>query len=164
MYVTAERIILLDTQPVLSWSVLEHTLRYGTTDGLPADIWRDLKVSMYVFTGSEMEADNGRQSLHSIMFLLAISDVVLVVSEGADADFDMLRCLKRADMLKHGIPEFPLIPPEKLGLSRPEINVQPHIGKPRDKAWHLRQPSDRFGACSFCEQHVPTFGVLSASV
>jgi len=109
MYVTAERIILLDTQPVLSWSVLEHTLRYGTTDGLPADIWRDLK------------------SLHSIMFLLAISDVVLVVSEGADADFDMLRCLKRADMLKHGIPEFPLIPPEKLGLSRPEINVQPHI-------------------------------------
>ncbi|GAB5588189.1 hypothetical protein Unana1_03089 [Umbelopsis nana] len=110
MYVTAEHIILLDTQPVLSWSVLEHTLRYGTTDGLPADIWRDLK------------------SLHSIMFLLAISDVVLVVSEGADADFDMLRCLKRADMLKHGIPEFPLIPPEKLGLSRPEINVQPHIG------------------------------------
>lgn len=44
MYVTAERIILLDTQPVLSWSVLEHTLRHGTTDGLPADIWRDLKV------------------------------------------------------------------------------------------------------------------------
>ncbi|KAH8554431.1 hypothetical protein BGW37DRAFT_484814 [Umbelopsis sp. PMI_123] len=109
MYVTAERIILLDTQPVLSWSVLEHTLRYGSLDGLPADIWRDLK------------------SLHNIMFLLAISDVVLVVSEGADTDFEMIRCLKRADMLKNGIPEFPLIPLEKLGLTRPEINVQPQI-------------------------------------
>lgn len=32
-------------------------------------------------------------------------------------------------MLKHGIPEFPLIPSEKLGLTRPEINVQPQIGK-----------------------------------
>ncbi|KAI8577783.1 hypothetical protein K450DRAFT_249978 [Umbelopsis ramanniana AG] len=109
MYVTAERIILLDTQPVLSWSVLEHTLRYGSLDGIPAEIWRDLK------------------SLHSIMFLLAISDVILVVSEGADADMEMIRCLKRADMLKHGIPEFPLIPLEKLGLSRPEMNVQPQI-------------------------------------
>jgi hypothetical protein len=66
------------------------------------------------------------------MLLLAISDVVLVVSEGAEADFEMLRCLKRADMLKHGIPEFPLIPSEKLGLSRPEINVQPQIGKVLD--------------------------------
>ncbi|KAI9284060.1 hypothetical protein BC943DRAFT_326933 [Umbelopsis sp. AD052] len=109
MYVTAERIILLDTQPVLSWSVLEHTLRYGSLDGIPAEIWRDLK------------------SLHSIMFLLAISDVILVVSEGADADMEMIRCLKRADMLKHGIPEFPLIPLEKLGLTRPEMNVQPQI-------------------------------------
>ncbi|CAO3691246.1 unnamed protein product [Umbelopsis ramanniana] len=109
MYVTAERIILLDTQPVLSWSVLEHTLRYGSLDGIPAEVWRDLK------------------SLHSTMLLLAISDVVLVVSEGADADMEMIRCLTRADMLKHGIPEFPLIPLEKLGLTRPEINVQPQI-------------------------------------
>ncbi|KAG2173395.1 hypothetical protein INT44_008747 [Umbelopsis vinacea] len=96
MYVTAERIILLDTQPVLSWSVLEHTLRYGSLDGIPAEIWRDLKVRY-------------------------------VVSEGADADMEMIRCLKRADMLKHGIPEFPLIPLEKLGLTRPEMNVQPQI-------------------------------------
>ncbi|CAO3677308.1 unnamed protein product [Umbelopsis vinacea] len=124
MYVTAERIILLDTQPVLSWSVLEHTLRHGTTDGLPGDIWRDLK------------------SLQSIMLLLAISDVVLVVSEGAEADFEMLRCLKRADMLKHGIPEFPLIPSEKLGLSRPEINVQPQIVFVNNKCQELE----------FCQQ------------
>jgi hypothetical protein len=63
------------------------------------------------------------------MLLLAISDVVLVVSEGADADMEMIRCLTRADMLKHGIPEFPLIPLERLGLTRPEINVQPQIGR-----------------------------------
>jgi ABC-type cobalamin/Fe3+-siderophores transport system ATPase subunit len=46
MYVTAERIILLDTQPVLSWSVLEHTLRYGSLDGIPPEVWRDLKVRL----------------------------------------------------------------------------------------------------------------------
>lgn len=46
MYVTSERIILLDTQPVLSWSVLEHTLRYGSLDGIPAEVWRDLKVRL----------------------------------------------------------------------------------------------------------------------
>lgn len=44
MYVTSERIILLDTQPVLSWSVIEQTLRHGSTDGLSSDVWRDLKV------------------------------------------------------------------------------------------------------------------------
>ncbi|CAM0141627.1 unnamed protein product [Umbelopsis sp. WA50703] len=109
MYVTSERIILLDTQPVLSWSVIEQTLRHGTTDGLSPDIWRDLKA------------------LHSIMFMLSISDVVLVVSEGADVDYDTIRCVKRADMLKHGLPEFPLISPEKLGISRPDIHSQPQV-------------------------------------
>ncbi|KAG2178741.1 hypothetical protein INT43_001587 [Umbelopsis isabellina] len=109
MYVTSERIILLDTQPVLSWSVIEQTLRHGSTDGLSSDIWRDLKT------------------LHSIMFMLSVSDVVLVVSEGAEADLDTIRCLKRADMLKHGLPEFPLISPEKLGFSRPDIHLQPQV-------------------------------------
>jgi protein SMG9 len=63
------------------------------------------------------------------MFMLSISDVVLVVSEGADVDYDTIRCLKRADMLKHGLPEFPLISPEKLGISRPDIHSQPQVGK-----------------------------------
>ncbi|KAG0184047.1 hypothetical protein DFQ28_000225, partial [Apophysomyces sp. BC1034] len=43
MYVTPERTILLDTEPTLSWSVLDKSLRSGALDGLHPDLWLEME-------------------------------------------------------------------------------------------------------------------------
>ncbi|KAI9018569.1 hypothetical protein CLU79DRAFT_760940 [Phycomyces nitens] len=92
MHITPERTILLDTEPILSWSVMDRALRTGGLEGLPPDIWVEM------------------ESLYQLVFMLSVCNVVMIVSEGSEVDSLILQCLKRAEMLKVNLPEFPLIP------------------------------------------------------
>ncbi|KAI9313546.1 hypothetical protein BX666DRAFT_704632 [Dichotomocladium elegans] len=109
VYVTPERTILLDTEPILSCSVLDEALRSGTMDGLHPQLWLE------------------RESLCNLVFMLSICNVIMVVSEGTEIDTAMIRYLKRAELLKFSIPDFPLIPPTHFGQTQPEMNYYPDI-------------------------------------
>ncbi|KAI8974737.1 hypothetical protein BDB01DRAFT_806294 [Pilobolus umbonatus] len=102
MYITPERAILLDTEPILCWTVLEKALD-GSLDGLHPDLWL------------EMEA------IYQILFLYSICNVVIVTTEGAEIDMNVLLLLQRAEMLKFNIPEFPLL------TGHQETNVYPEL-------------------------------------
>ncbi|KAI8078232.1 uncharacterized protein B0P05DRAFT_579494 [Gilbertella persicaria] len=91
MYVTPERAILLDTEPVLSWTVLDKVLRSGSLGGLHPDLWLEM------------------ENLYNIIFMMSVCNIVLVVSDGPELDMDLLRLLQRAVMLKFNLPDFPLL-------------------------------------------------------
>ncbi|KAF8936919.1 smg-9, nonsense mediated mRNA decay factor [Dissophora ornata] len=64
MYITPERMILLDTEPIFCLSNLENALRNERiTDGVPVDIWLD------------------QQALIMATFLVSVCNVVLVMTE-----------------------------------------------------------------------------------
>ncbi|KAI8100059.1 uncharacterized protein BX664DRAFT_382500 [Halteromyces radiatus] len=109
MYICPERMILLDTEPILCWSVLEKAIRHHLTDGLSLDLWL------------EMEA------LYNLVFLLSVCNVVMVVLTGTDIDVEMIRCLQRAEMLKFHLPDFPLIPPSNFGQTHHDMNYYSDI-------------------------------------
>ncbi|SAL95915.1 hypothetical protein [Absidia glauca] len=109
MHVCPERMILLDTEPIMCWTVLEKALRYHSTDGTHPDLWL------------EMDA------LYNLVFLLSVCNVVIVVSDGTELDINMIRCLQRAEMLKFQLPDFPLIPPNNLGQAQQDMNYYPDI-------------------------------------
>ncbi|KAI7891567.1 uncharacterized protein EV154DRAFT_507766 [Mucor mucedo] len=90
MYITPERAILLDTEPICSWTVLDEVLRNGM-NGLQPDIWLEM------------------ESLYNIIFLFSVCNVILVVNDGPDIDMDLLQLVQRAEMLKFCIPDFPLL-------------------------------------------------------
>ncbi|CAG8464357.1 4161_t:CDS:2 [Scutellospora calospora] len=65
IHITPERIILLDTQPVFSLSVLEHAMRNDyIPDNLSPELWLEL------------------QSLQIVIFLFSVCNVVINVTEG----------------------------------------------------------------------------------
>lgn len=64
--------------------------------------------------------------------MLSVCNVVLVVSEGMQLDVAMLRYLKRAELLKFSLPDFPLIPAATFGQAQPDMNYYPDIGKMMD--------------------------------
>lgn len=84
LYVTAERLILLDTQPVLSPSVLDRFLRH------------DKKVPTDFGTA---ETCVELQSLQLLTFLYTVCHIVIVVADHF-ADITLLKFLKTAEMLK----------------------------------------------------------------
>ncbi|CAG8500446.1 3387_t:CDS:2 [Racocetra persica] len=91
VHITPERIILLDTQPVFSLSVLEHAMRNDyIPDNISPELWLEL------------------QSLQIVIFLFSVCNVVITVTESID--YAMWNFLKKAEMLKYHIPEFPTIP------------------------------------------------------
>ncbi|CAG8519811.1 10800_t:CDS:2 [Paraglomus brasilianum] len=91
IHVTPERIVLLDTQPIFSLSVLERAMRNDyVPDGMLPELWLEL------------------QSLQLVIFLLSVCNVVLVVTEGMD--YMTWNFLKKAEMCKYRIPEFPTMP------------------------------------------------------
>lgn len=61
--------------------------------------------------------------------MLAVCNVVLVVSEGMQLDVAMMRYLKRAELLKFSLPDFPLIPPATFGQTQHDMHYYPDIGK-----------------------------------
>ncbi|CAO3590408.1 unnamed protein product [Absidia cylindrospora] len=109
MYICPERMILLDTEPIMCWTVLEKALRHHSTDGLLPDMWL------------EMDA------LYSLVFMLSVCNVVVVVSAGTNLDVDLMHCLQRAEMLKFQLPDFPLIPPGNFGQAHHDMNYYPDI-------------------------------------
>ncbi|KAI9301666.1 hypothetical protein BJ944DRAFT_207280 [Cunninghamella echinulata] len=108
MYVCPERMILLDTEPILSWSVFEKALRHYQLDSQP-DTWLEM------------------DSLYNLVFLLSICNVIVVVFNGTTVDMDIIHFLRRAEMLKFQIPDFPLIPPNHFGQTQPDVNYYPDI-------------------------------------
>ncbi|KAK4510329.1 uncharacterized protein ATC70_004759 [Mucor velutinosus] len=91
MYITPERAILLDTEPILSWTILDDALRHGSLGGLHPDVWLEM------------------ESLYSIIFLMSVCNSVLVVNDSPEIDLDVLKLIQRAEMLKFCIPDFPLL-------------------------------------------------------
>ncbi|KAI9260373.1 hypothetical protein EDC94DRAFT_610947 [Helicostylum pulchrum] len=94
MYITPERAILLDTEPLSCWTVLDNVLRTGgsTLNGLHPDQWLEM------------------ETLYNIIFMFSICNVVLIVSDDGSLDTDLLQLIQRAEMLKFCIPDFPLLP------------------------------------------------------
>ncbi|ORZ24668.1 hypothetical protein BCR42DRAFT_403419 [Absidia repens] len=109
MHICPERMILLDTEPIMCWTVLEKALRHHSTDGLLPDMWL------------EMDA------LYNLVFMLSVCNVVIVVSAGTNLDMDLMHCLQRAEMLKFQLPDFPLIPPGNFGQAHHDMNYYPDI-------------------------------------
>ncbi|KAL1933600.1 hypothetical protein VTP01DRAFT_7690 [Rhizomucor pusillus] len=87
--ISPERIILLDTEPLLSTSMIEDALRSGSFDGMPPDLWCEV------------------QALYDTIFLLSACNVLIVVTEGTEADLEVLDLLKRAEMLHLNVSEHP---------------------------------------------------------
>ncbi|KAI9161329.1 hypothetical protein LWI28_016404 [Acer negundo] len=92
--ISAERLILLDTQPVFSSSILAELMR---PDG---------SSTISVLTGESLSAELAHQlmGIQLAVFLASICHILLVVSEGVH-DSNMWRLMSTVDLLKHGIPD-----------------------------------------------------------
>ncbi|XP_009621075.1 uncharacterized protein [Nicotiana tomentosiformis] len=102
--VSAERIILLDTQPVFSPSVLAEMIRPDGSSTVP------------IISGESLPAELAHElmSIQLGVLLASICHIILVVSEGVHDD-SMWRLMSTVDLLKHGIPD-----PSSLTLSHPQ--------------------------------------------
>ncbi|KAL5823393.1 hypothetical protein ACOSQ4_021293 [Xanthoceras sorbifolium] len=92
--ISAERLILLDTQPVFSSSILAELMR---PDG---------SSTVSVLTGESLSAELAHQlmGIQLAVLLASICHILLVVSEGVH-DANMWRLMSTVDLLKHGIPD-----------------------------------------------------------
>uniref|UniRef100_A0A7N2MI96 Protein SMG9 n=1 Tax=Quercus lobata TaxID=97700 RepID=A0A7N2MI96_QUELO len=102
--ISSERIILLDTQPVFSPSVLSEIMR---PDG---------SSTISVLSGESLSAELAHElmSIQLGVLLASICNILLVVSDGVH-DNNMWRLMLTVDLLKHGIPDpSSLIPADSL--------------------------------------------------
>lgn len=92
--VTGERIILLDTQPIFSPSILAEITRPDGSSTIP------------IFTGENMSAELAHEimGIRLGVLLASVCHVLLVVSEGVH-DSRMWNLMSTVDLLKHGIPD-----------------------------------------------------------
>ncbi|CAL5367920.1 unnamed protein product [Camellia sinensis] len=92
--ISAERIILLDTQPVFSPSVLAEMIR---PDG---------SSTISVLSGESLSAELAHElmGIQLGVLLASICHIILVVSDGVH-DINMWRLMLTVDLLKHGIPD-----------------------------------------------------------
>ncbi|KAK9283602.1 hypothetical protein L1049_011851 [Liquidambar formosana] len=92
--ISAERLILLDTQPVFSPSVLAEMMR---PDG---------SSTISVLSGESLSAELAHElmGIQLGVLLASICHILLVVSEGVH-DINMWRLMLTIDLLKHGIPD-----------------------------------------------------------
>ncbi|KAG8647916.1 hypothetical protein MANES_09G124800v8 [Manihot esculenta] len=92
--ISAERLILLDTQPVFSPSVLAEMMR---PDG---------SSTISVLSGENLSAELAHElmAIQLGVLLASICHVLLVVSDGVHDD-NMWHLLLTVDLLKHGIPD-----------------------------------------------------------
>ncbi|KAL5568226.1 hypothetical protein UlMin_024801 [Ulmus minor] len=98
--VSSERLILLDTQPVFSPSVLAEMMRPDGSSTIP------------VLSGESLSAELAHEimSIQLGVLLTSICHIVLVVSEGVH-DHTMWRLMSTVDLLKHAIPDPSLLTP-----------------------------------------------------
>lgn len=82
MYITPERMILLDTEPIFCLSNLENALRNErVADGIPIDIWLD------------------QQALVLATFLISVCNVVLVLGKDDEpSSSKSFRLLQRVEV------------------------------------------------------------------
>ncbi|KAL8049261.1 hypothetical protein ABFS82_06G010000 [Erythranthe guttata] len=92
--ISSERIILLDTQPVFSPSVLAEMIR---PDG---------SSTVSVISGESLSAELAHEmmTIQLGVLLASICHIVIVASEGVH-DSSMWRLMSTVDLLKHGIPD-----------------------------------------------------------
>nr|CAD1820813.1 unnamed protein product [Ananas comosus var. bracteatus] len=98
--VSSERLILLDTQPVYSPSLLVDMMRPDGSSTIP------------VLNGEPLSADLAHEmmGIQLGVFLASICNILLVVSEGIH-DFTMWQQMLTVDLLKHNIPDPSLLAP-----------------------------------------------------
>ncbi|XP_077228699.1 uncharacterized protein LOC143861701 isoform X4 [Tasmannia lanceolata] len=123
--VSAERLILLDTQPIFSPSVLAEMMR---PDG---------SSTVSVLSGESMSADLAHElmGIQLGVFLASICHVLLVVSEGVH-DISMWHLMLTVDLLKHGIPDPSLLMPP---YSQNSIQ-----GQDKENSDNLQETNDEF--------------------
>lgn len=92
--ITAERIILLDTQPVFSLSILADIMRPDGSSTIP------------MLNGEFLSAELALElmGIQLGVFLASICHIIVVVSNGVH-DINMWRLMSTVDLLKHGIPD-----------------------------------------------------------
>lgn len=101
--------------------------------------------------------------------MLAVCNVVLVVSEGMQLDVAMMRYLKRAELLKFSLPDFPLIPPATFGQTQHDMHYYPDIvfvcNKCRDWELQYQQYHDMQALLGniFADSNLKTSGLVSFS-
>ncbi|KAK4433189.1 hypothetical protein Salat_1081100 [Sesamum alatum] len=105
--ISSERIILLDTQPVFSPSVLAEMIR---PDG---------SSTVSVISGESLSAELAHEmmSIQLGVLLSSICNILIVVSEGVH-DASMWRLMLTVDLLKHGIPD-----PSSVTFSHPQSST-----------------------------------------
>ncbi|KAG0213409.1 smg-9, nonsense mediated mRNA decay factor [Mortierella sp. GBA30] len=104
MYITPERMILLDTEPIYCLSNLENALRNERIlDGVPIDIWLDY------------------QALSMATFLVSVCNIVLVMTEdGAGASSRTLKLLQRVELFMKALSQT-LSPPSNNATGATQI-------------------------------------------
>ncbi|XP_043726106.1 protein SMG9-like [Telopea speciosissima] len=92
--VSAERLVLLDTQPIFSPSVLAEMMR---PDG---------SSTISILHGESLSADLAHElmGIQLGVFMASVCHVILVISEGVH-DMNMWHLMLTVDLLKHGIPD-----------------------------------------------------------
>ncbi|KAI3457877.1 hypothetical protein Pfo_014540 [Paulownia fortunei] len=105
--ISSERIILLDTQPVNSPSVLAEMIR---PDG---------SSTVSVISGESLSAELAYEmmSIQLGVLLASICHIIIIVSEGVH-DASMWHLMLTVDLLKHGIPD-----PSSVSLSHPQSSI-----------------------------------------
>ncbi|XP_063959358.1 nonsense-mediated mRNA decay factor SMG9-like isoform X2 [Lytechinus pictus] len=118
MFISEERIILLDTQPILSSSIMDRLLG------------PDKQTIPPEYSSAENYAE--MQSLYIAAFLLTVCHVVMVVEDWF-SDINIIEFIKRAEMLKPATPPPPSNQSENSNLDDPEDFV-PNIVFVQNKA------------------------------
>ncbi|KAK9701057.1 hypothetical protein K7432_011914 [Basidiobolus ranarum] len=122
MYITPERIVLLDVQPFFSMSILESSIRDNSIpESVSPEVWLEM------------------QDVQFGIFLMSICDILVVVSDGV-ADLVLWKFIRTLEMLKYKIPEYPSITPKpNPAKSEEETEYYPEIvfvgNKVRKEEW-----------------------------
>ncbi|KAI7748499.1 hypothetical protein M8C21_021335 [Ambrosia artemisiifolia] len=126
--ITSERIILLDTHPVFSPSVLADMIR---SDG---------SSTISLFGADSLPADLAHEfmSIQLGVLLASICHIVLVVSEGVH-DNNMWRLMATVDLLKHSLPD-----PSSLSLSHPQSS---NLGSDKEIKDKIQEVGEEYMAC-----------------
>ncbi|KAI8393505.1 uncharacterized protein BYT42DRAFT_488037, partial [Radiomyces spectabilis] len=106
LYVTSERTILLDTEPIMCWSVLDKALRNGSLDGLHPDIWlemdvRRIRAEMLKFDIPHFPLIPPSALGQSHPDTNAYPDIVFVANQCHDDDFTWQHYEGAQSVLKH---------------------------------------------------------------
>lgn len=141
MAITQERVILLDTQPLLSAAILDHWIHHDRN--IPPEY-------------TSPENYNDIQSLQIVTFLLTVCHVIVVVQDWF-TDVNIMRLLKTAEMLKPSSTSHTTHESPGLGSAEDSDEEYPNIVFVYNKAaredFHCENLSSMFCVTSTLFQH-----------